>query len=173
MVMGMILALVAGSLVSIQNIFNSKMNERTGSWSTTTLVLGLGFAASLLLGLVLEGSAFFKMPPMKLWYGFSGLLGVGVVICLVRAFRLAGPTFAVSLVMTAQLAAALLLDSVGALGLERVPFSGVKLLGVLIIIGGVLVFQMGGKMKPLHAFIRKSMITNEMKLGYDRKKAGD
>ncbi|WP_082652118.1 DMT family transporter [Gorillibacterium timonense] len=162
MAMGIILALVAGSLVSLQNIFNSKMNEKTGSWSTTAIVLGLGFLASFTLGAISEGAAFFRVSSIKPWYLFSGLIGVGVVICLVRAFRLAGPTFSVSLVMTAQLGTALILDSVGALGLERVPFSTNKLIGVLIIIGGVLVYQMGGKMNPLHAFARKSIITNEL-----------
>ncbi|GJM69272.1 hypothetical protein HMSSN036_14880 [Paenibacillus macerans] len=55
MVLGILLALVAGSLVGIQNIFNNKVNEHTGTWTTTTLVLGLGFAASFVIGLLLEG----------------------------------------------------------------------------------------------------------------------
>lgn len=40
MIIGLILALIAGSLVSLQNIFNTKVNEKVGSWATTTLVLG-------------------------------------------------------------------------------------------------------------------------------------
>lgn len=55
MLTGILLSLIAGALVSLQNIFNAKVNEHTGSWTTTTLVLGMGFAASLVMGLIMEG----------------------------------------------------------------------------------------------------------------------
>jgi len=45
MILGLIFAIIAGSLVSMQNIFNSKVNEHEGTWTTTSLVLGLGFLA--------------------------------------------------------------------------------------------------------------------------------
>lgn len=55
MLLGIVLAIIAGALVSLQTIFNNKVNERTGSWATTTLVLGTGFLASLLGSLILKG----------------------------------------------------------------------------------------------------------------------
>ncbi|MGN7759850.1 DMT family transporter [Paenibacillus sp. 22594] len=143
MLIGILLALIAGSLVSLQNIFNSKVNEHTGSWSTTTLVLGMGFIASLLMGVIMEGTNMFTLQHMQPWYWFSGMIGVGVVICLVQATRLLGPTYAISIVLTSQLGFALLWDSLGWLGLERVPFSINKLIGVIVIVGGILVFKLG------------------------------
>ncbi|KWX79338.1 hypothetical protein AMQ84_07345 [Paenibacillus riograndensis] len=148
MLIGLILALIAGSLVSLQNIFNSKVNEHTGSWSTTTLVLGMGFIASLLMGLLMEGKNMFTLQHMQPWYWFSGMIGVGVVICLVQATRLLGPTYAISIVLTSQLGFALLWDSLGWLGLTKVPFSFNQLIGVLIIVGGILVFKLGGAREP-------------------------
>lgn len=144
MILGLILALVAGALVSLQNIFNSKVNEHTGSWATTTLVLGMGFAASLLLCLIVEGKRTFTLQNMQPWYWISGMIGVGVVICLVKGVRLLGPTLAISIVMSSQLGFALLWDSMGWLGLQKVPFSWNQLIGVLILLGGILVFKMGG-----------------------------
>ncbi|MER2061261.1 MAG: EamA-like transporter family protein, partial [Niallia sp.] len=35
-------------------------------------------------------------------------------------------------------------DSLGLLGLEKVPFTVQQLIGVVVIIGGILVFKMGG-----------------------------
>ncbi|MEC0167007.1 DMT family transporter [Paenibacillus graminis] len=148
MLIGLILALIAGCLVSLQNIFNSKVNEHTGSWSTTTLVLGMGFIASLLMGLIMEGKNMFTLQHMQPWYWFSGMIGVGVVICLVQATRLLGPTYAISIVLTSQLGFALLWDSLGWLGLTKVPFSFNQLIGVLIIVGGILVFKLGGAREP-------------------------
>lgn len=145
MILGIVLALAAGALVSLQNIFNSKVNEHTGSWSTTTLVLGMGFAASLALGLLFEGKNMLILHHMQPWYWISGVIGVGVVICLVRGVRLLGPTYAISIVMTSQLGFALLWDSLGWLGLDKVPFKINQLIGVLIIVGGIVVYKTGGK----------------------------
>ncbi|MCI2255834.1 DMT family transporter [Domibacillus sp. PGB-M46] len=145
MAMGLLFALVAGTLVSVQNVFNSKVNEWAGRWATTTLVLGMGFAASFLMGLLFEGGKLLQPKPMEPWFWFSGLIGVGVVTCLVQGIKLLGPTYAVAVVLTAQLGFALLWDSFGWLGLDRVPFTLQQLVGVLVIVGGIVVFKLGGE----------------------------
>ncbi len=142
MILGLILAIIAGSLVGLQNIFNSKVNERAGSWTTTTLVLGMGFLASLTLGLIIEGKSLFELQNMRTWYWFSGILGVGVVTCLVQGIKLVGPTFATSIALTSQLLFALLFDSLGLFGLEKIPFTSKQLIGVLVIIGGMILFKL-------------------------------
>ncbi|WP_163100350.1 DMT family transporter [Peribacillus alkalitolerans] len=144
MILGLIMALIAGTLVSLQNIFNSKVNEHAGSWATTTVVLGMGFLASLGIGLIFEGKKLFILQNMQPWYWVSGVIGVGVVTCLVQGIRLLGPTYAIAIVMTSQLTFALLFDSLGWLGLEQIPFTFKQLLGVLIIVAGVIVFKLGG-----------------------------
>ena len=121
------------------------MNERTGPWTATTLILGMGFFASLLIGFIVEGKHMLMLDNMKNWYWFSGIIGVGVVSCLIQSIKLLGPTYAISIVLTSQLCFALLWDSLGWLGLEKVPFTFQQLLGVLIIIGGIIVFKLGGK----------------------------
>ncbi|WP_226674988.1 DMT family transporter [Mesobacillus jeotgali] len=141
MLLGLLFALLAGTLVGLQNIFNSKVNEKAGSWTTTTLVLGLGFLASFILGLFFEGSNMFNLQQMKGWYWFSGLLGIGVVAGIVQAIKYLGPTFAISIVLTSQLGFAVLWDSLGWMGLEKVPFTFQQFLGVLVIIAGAIVFK--------------------------------
>lgn len=144
MIVGFIFAIIAGALVSLQNIFNSKVNEQLGSWYTTTLVLGMGFFASLCIGLINEGQHFLTFKNMKLWYWFSGVIGVGVVTCLVHSIRLLGPTYAISIVLASQLVIALLWDSLGLLGIAKIPFTFNQLLGVMVIVGGIIVFKFGG-----------------------------
>nr|WP_263323532.1 DMT family transporter [Neobacillus sp. Marseille-Q6967] len=145
MILGLIFAIIGGSLVSLQNIFNSKVNEQVGSWTTTTLVLGMGFLASLIMGLIFEGKQLFILQNMEPWYWISGLIGVGVVTCIVQGTRLLGPTYAISIIMASQLGFALLFDSLGWLGLDKVPFTFNQLIGVLVIIGGIVVFKLGGR----------------------------
>ncbi|MCM3698869.1 DMT family transporter [Paenibacillus macerans] len=143
MFLGILLALIAGSLVGMQNIFNNKVNEHTGTWTTTTLVLGLGFAASFVIGFLLEGKNMFALHDMQPWFYFSGLIGVGVVTCMVQGVKRLGPTYAVAIVMTSELGFALLFDSMGWLGLQKVPFTPKQLIGVLVIVGGIIVYKMG------------------------------
>lgn len=143
MILGLLLSLIAGSLVGLQNIFNSKVNQRAGTWATTALVLGMGFLASLIMGLIIEGNHIFTLQNMKIWYWFSGLIGVGVVVCLVQGVKLLGPTYAILILLTSQLGFALLFDSLGWLGLDKVPFTFKHLIGVLVIVGGILVFKLG------------------------------
>lgn len=145
MVVGLMLALVAGLLVGLQNIFNSRVNERAGAGVTTALVLGLGFLASLAFGLLFEGSELFALQRMKPWYWFSGLIGVGIVFCLVQGIKLLGPTYAVSIVLTSQLLFALVWDSLGLLGLTRVPLNLKQVLSVAVIAGGIVLFKLGGR----------------------------
>lgn len=139
------MALIAGSFLSVQNIFNSKVNERTGPWAAATLILGMGFLASLLIGFIVEGKHIINFGNMETWYWFSGIIGVGVVSCLMQSIKLLGPTYAISIALTSQLCFALLWDSLGWLGLVQVPFTFQQLLGVLIIVGGIIVFKFGGK----------------------------
>jgi bacterial/archaeal transporter family-2 protein len=144
MFLGLLFAIIAGSLVSLQNIFNSKVNEQTGPWATTTIVLGMGFLASLTMGLIFEGGHLFNLQNMKPWYWFSGMIGVGVVVCLVQGIKRLGPTYAIAIALTSQLVFALLGDSLGWLGLNKVPFTMNQLIGVLVIVGGIVVFKFGG-----------------------------
>lgn len=141
MIVGMVLAAMAGAAISLQTVFNNKVNEKTGSWMTTTLALGMGFLFAIIPVLLFERNALGQMLDMETWYWFGGVIGVGVVFCLVQAIKRLGPTFTISIVLVAQLGTALLWDSTGWLGLEKIPFSPMKLLGILMIVAGVLVFS--------------------------------
>ncbi|GGJ02168.1 DMT family transporter [Paenibacillus hunanensis] len=145
MVMGILLAIVAGALVSLQTIFNNQVNARAGSWATTTLVLGMGFIASFIASLIFEGSATFSLQNMKPWYWISGAIGVGVVFCLVQGIKRLGPTFATSIVLIAQLSTALLFDTTGWLVAQKIALTPGKIIGVLVIIVGIIVYKFGDR----------------------------
>ncbi|RUS48995.1 DMT family transporter [Cohnella sp. AR92] len=141
MMAGMAMALAAGALISVQTMFNNRVNEAASPGSTSALVLGMGFLASLAMGLLMEGTAFLSWGSMETWFWFSGLLGIGVVICNVRSVKLLGPGYAVSLIMASQLLSALWMDSLGWFGLEKVPFTLLKAAGAILLIGGLALFK--------------------------------
>jgi len=141
MIAGIVLALTAGALISVQTMFNNKVSEAVPSSTTTALVLGTGFLASLSIGLLVEGSSYFHIPPMPLWFWFSGLLGIGVVTCVVKGVKLLGASYAISIVMASQLICAVWWDSLGWFGLDKVPFSFQKAAGAVLLIGGLILFK--------------------------------
>lgn len=157
MIYGLLIAFISGSLVGVQNIFNNRVNQKVGLWATTTLVLALGFIASFTLGIISEGTGLFHLENMHTWYWFSGIIGVGVVVCMTKGIKHLGATYTVSISLSSQLVFALLFDSFGLLGLDQVPFTLKQLIGVLVIIGGILVFKMGGaseKKQPVKELLK-------------------
>ncbi|WP_341201350.1 DMT family transporter [Planomicrobium okeanokoites] len=146
MALGIFLAIIGGAFVSIQNTFNANVKKRVSVWTTTTLVLFLGFAASFVAGLAFEGTGLFSFDAEP-WFWFSGIVGVGVVACVTQGVQILGPSRAISLVMVSQIFFGLMWDTLGWFGLEQVPFTWQSLLGVLMISGGVLLFQLGPKLE--------------------------
>ncbi|WP_088006949.1 DMT family transporter [Indiicoccus explosivorum] len=142
MAIGILLALAGGMFVALQNTFNANVKKRVSIWSTTALVLGLGFIASFAAGLLSEGTALFRFTAEP-WFWFSGLVGIGVVVCVTQGVQMLGPSSAISLVMVSQIFFGLMWDTLGWLGLQQVPFTWQSLIGVLMISGGVVLFQLG------------------------------
>ncbi|TWT08108.1 DMT family transporter [Planococcus sp. CPCC 101016] len=156
MALGILLALMGGAFVCLQNTFNANVKKQVSVWSTTALVLLLGFLASLLAGLAFEGGSLFQFHAQP-WFWFSGILGVGVVACVTQGVQILGPSRAISLIMVSQIFFGLMWDTLGWFGLEKVAFTWQSLLGVLLISGGVLLFQLGPKVEQHHALKRKTV----------------
>lgn len=146
MAIGILLALMGGAFVCLQNTFNANVKKRVSVWSTTALVLLLGFVASFAAGLVFEGSGLFKFQAEP-WFWFSGVLGVGVVACVTQGVQILGPSRAISLVMVSQIFFGLMWDTLGWFGLKQVAFTWQSLFGVILISCGVILFQLGPKLE--------------------------
>ena len=78
------------------------------------------------------------------WYAWTGgFYGAFFVAAAAFAAPRVGLTFYVALLIAGQLAAALALDHYGAFGLDRQEISPVRIAGVLLVIGGVLLVRKG------------------------------
>ncbi|QCR32270.1 DMT family transporter [Lysinibacillus sp. SGAir0095] len=150
MILGIILALVAGAFIGLQNIFNRHLNEHVSSWFATTFVLLTGSIAAFLIGFLLQGTEIFDTSGLKPSYWFFGLVGVGVIYTMIQAMKRLGPTKTVLISIIAQLSFSLLFDITGFLSLPQVELKWEDIAGVVLIIIGVLIFNGRKRTKVVH-----------------------
>ncbi|MEH7106504.1 DMT family transporter [Bacillus sp. JJ1764] len=142
---GILLAIISGIFISLQTVFNTRVSEKFGSWATTTLVLGLGFLTSLPFFMVMDHTSLFSFGKVNKLYLFSGLLGVVLVFCIMKGISLLGPAYSISIVLISQITLAILIDSFGWFGFEKLPLTHYKILGIFLMVLGVIVFKWNKK----------------------------
>ncbi|MGQ8822541.1 hypothetical protein CN575_29385 [Bacillus wiedmannii] len=138
---GFSLAILAGVLISVQSVFNAKVNESVGQWLTTTCVLGIGLISSILFYIIAENSISIKVYTTNYLFYVSGLFGIGLIICIMGAIKNLGPAYTVLISLITQLVVALSIDTFGLFGMESVPLQINKLVGIDLLIFGVGIFK--------------------------------
>ncbi|MGG0261314.1 DMT family transporter [Bacillus mycoides] len=138
---GFSLAILAGILISLQSVFNTKVNEIVGQWLTTACVLGIGLISSVLFHIITEKSISVNFYTANYLFYISGLFGIGLIICIMGAIKSLGPAYTVLIRLITQLVVALCVDTFGLFGMERVPIQINKLIGIGLLIVGVGIFK--------------------------------
>ncbi|QFX99940.1 EamA-like transporter family protein [Bacillus cereus] len=154
---GFSLAILAGILISLQSIFNAKVNENVGQWLTTTCFLGIGLISSILFYIITENSISIKVYTANYLFYVSGLFGIGLIICIMGAIKSLGPAYTVLISLITQLVVALCIDTFGLFGMESIPLQINKLVGIGLLIVGVGIFKnLFSNKKAIH--IRKDRV---------------
>lgn len=139
---GILFSLLAGILISLQSIFNTRLSEKLGFWQTNTIVHGLGFIVSLLLFIFIRDGNLYKLNEVNKIYLLGGVFGAIIVFSVMKGITLIGPAYAVSLLLISQLIIALIIDSFGLFGADKIAFTFNKVLGIGIMVIGILVFKL-------------------------------
>ncbi|HDR7670630.1 TPA: DMT family transporter [Bacillus wiedmannii] len=138
---GFSLAILEGILISLQSVFNTKVNENVGQWLTTTCVLGIGLISSVLFYIITEKSISVNFYTTNYLFYVSGLFGIGLIICIMGAIKSLGPAYTVLISLITQLVVALCIDTFGLFGMERIPLQINKLVGIGLLIIGIGIFK--------------------------------
>jgi bacterial/archaeal transporter family-2 protein len=133
-----VLAVSIGAAVAAQAPLNSRLGHAVGGLPATCIALGVSFVALIVLTAVtgrLGGLGDIGAAP--LWAliggGLIGALYVGSIVWTVRALGVGGLTAAT---VTGQVGAAMLIDHMGWLGVDRSPVTAGKLAGVALLAAG-------------------------------------
>lgn len=136
--------LFVGTLLAVQAGANIQLARAVGSpFGAATLQLGIGAALLLALTAVVGTlGAFELLPEAKPWHLVGGVGSAVYITAGILLFPRLGAVVAVGLFIAGQMAASLLLDGLGWLGVEREDIDLAAALGaVAVVVGGWLVVR--------------------------------
>lgn len=140
--MGFVIAIVSGILMSIQGIFNTKVTKTAGMWVSNGWVqltaLVVCVFAWFMTGRQPIGQLLRVEPKYML---LGGVIGAGITWTVIKSVGTLGPAKAVMLIVVAQLLTSYMIEVFGIFGVEKTPFSWRKGIGLLIALFGVVLFQ--------------------------------
>ena len=143
----LLLAVIAGAVVPFQSAINANLGRGLGHplWATlASLLVSILVLLPIMLAMRVPfpSVAFISKAPFWMWAG--GAFGVCFIsLALVLLPKLGASGF-MALALAGQVVASLVLDHFGWFGLVQRQVSLPRVLGALLLIGGVVLIQFGG-----------------------------
>ena len=139
--MGFIYSIIAGAAMSIQGVMNTRLGEKTGIYEANAYVQGTAFILSLIAMWILGKGSIKGFAEVNKWYLLGGVFGLLITITVMLAMGKLSPTVAVSAILISQLLTAAVIDAFGLMGSEKLTFGWNKVCGLILMLGGVLLFK--------------------------------
>ena len=143
---GFIIAIVSGTLMSIQGIFNTNVTKSSSIWVAAGFVQRTALATCLIMWLFNgrpEVSGVLRVDNKVSLLG--GVIGAFITFTVVKSVSELGIAKAEITIVVAQVIVAYLIELFGLFGSKKAEFSWLKLLALIIAAGGVFMFYMVGK----------------------------
>lgn len=140
---GFIVAIISGTLMSIQGVFNTGVTKQTSIWAASSFVQLTAFIVCLtawfVTGRESSFSALFKIDNKYMLLG--GAMGAAITFTVIKSMETLGPARSVMFILIAQMIIAYIIELFGLFGTEKAEFEWKKLIGVIIIIIGIITFK--------------------------------
>ena len=139
---GFLIAVISGLLMSVQGVFNTQVTKTTGMWVANAFVQFTAFLICIAIWAISDRTSFgtlLKVEPRYMLIG--GILGAGITYTVIKAMDMMGPAKAVMMIVTAQILVAYLIELFGLFGVENQPFSWRKVIGIMLAAGGIILFK--------------------------------
>ena len=140
--LGWIIALISGALMSIQGVFNTQVTKASGIWTANAFVQFTALLVCLFGWLFTDRSSFaqvFRVEPKYMLLG--GVIGAFITYTVIKSMDALGPARAVMLIVIAQLVVAYVIELFGWFGVEKQPLELRKVIGMVVAIAGVVLFK--------------------------------
>lgn len=139
---GFLIALVSGALMSIQGVFNTQVTKSSGIWTASAFVQFTALLVCLGAWLCTERTSFLKIAQVEPKYMLlGGAIGAFITYTVIRSMDALGPAKTVMLIVIAQLAVAYIIELFGWFGVEKQPWEWRKAVGMAVAIVGIIIFK--------------------------------
>jgi len=134
----LLIAGLAGALMAIQGCLNSYLGKKLGLIPAT---FGVQLLGAVTVGLFFflfskKSSLLDEITKVPVYYWLGGPLGVAIIYGVAVAIPRVGVGNATTGIIFCQLLTAYLIDHFGLFNQETIPFTGGKILGLFLMVGG-------------------------------------
>ena len=139
---GLIIALISGALMSVQGVFNTQVTKASSIWAPNCFVQFSALLVCLAAWAVSDRSSLlsvFRVEPRYMLLG--GVMGAAITWTVIRSMDALGPAKAVLFIVVAQIAAAYLIELFGLFGTQRQPWEWRKAIGMGLAVAGIAIFK--------------------------------
>lgn len=139
---GFIIALLSGALMSVQGVFNTQVTKTTGMWVSNGWVQLTAFGVCVAAWLVTGRDSIASLAKVEPKYVLlGGVIGAGITWTVIKSIEMLGPAKSALLIVVAQLLVSYLISLFGMFGMDKEPFEWRKLIGMGIAVIGIAIFQ--------------------------------
>lgn len=139
---GIFIALISGALMSLQGVFNTEVTKQSSVWVSASWVQFSALLTCLAIWAVFDRTGFMtigKVSPRYMLLG--GLFGAFITYTVIQSMSALGPAKSTMLIVIAQLTVSWAVELFGMFGLDKGAFSWRKLIGLLVAVAGVVLFE--------------------------------
>ena len=139
---GILIALLSGALMSIQGVFNTEVTEHTSVWVSASWVQFSALVTCLAIWALADRQNLFSVVQVQPRYMLlGGVIGAFITFTVIQSMGSLGPARAVMLIVIAQLIVAYVIELLGLFGVEKAAFEWRKAIGMAVAIVGVILFK--------------------------------
>ena len=139
---GILIALISGALMSVQGVFNTQVTKASSIWAASAFVQLTALFVCLGAWLCADRSSFMNVLQVQPKYMLlGGAIGAFITYTVIQGMNSLGPARSVMLIVVSQLLVAYLIEAFGMFGVEKAPFEWRRVIGMALAIAGIIIFK--------------------------------
>ena len=145
MMAGFLIAMISGALMSTQGVFNTDVTKSTSIWVAAGFVQLTALITCIIMWLSNGRPDIAGLFQIERKYALlGGVMGAFITYTVVKSMSTLGICKASLIIVITQIAAAYVIELFGIFGAKKAEFSWIKILGIIIAITGVVIYNVCG-----------------------------
>lgn len=141
---GTLFSIMAGLFIALQGIFNTRVSDKIGFWEANSFVKGTAFLFAIIIMLITGKGNFSNITQINKIYLLGGVMGAVIVFGVMKGITYIGASKAVTLIIVSQLVFTLIINIFGLFGEPTWQITFPKILGLIFMFLGIILFQYVG-----------------------------